>query len=360
MRILIVHPVMTFMGGGERLCCDTIRALQSGGHDLTILSSNFNPERLEGFFGYGQLFSRTNLMLYNSNDKRDQFGTSTHLFRHLRGQWKVLKQAMGSHDLKFDLIFSTQDPGYIPALNRPIIQWGYFPKTFSYPRSLPKTLRTLPPRLHYRQQISRIALVLAISRYSKESLDREWKRPIKLLYPACNMVRASSKRDLVVTAARAIPGKRLEDFWAIARARPRYEFVMLITRDPYSSEYANDLIRKTPSNGRIVFDPKKELYHSILGEAKVYLHFMQNEHFGITVVEAMSASCVPIVHDSGGPGEIVDDPSGFRWKRIRDIPAILDSAMQMAPSEASRIRAQEFTFERFQQGLSSIFSEPKE
>jgi len=357
MRILIVHPVMTFLGGGERLCCDTIRALQSGGHDLTILSSSFEPEKLEKFFGYRQLFARANLMLYKSIDKKDQFGTPAHLFRHLRGQRKVLKQAMKVHDPNFDLVFSTQDPGYIPTMNRPVIQWGYFPKTFSFPTSLPRTVRSLSLRLHYQQQISRVGLVLAISRYSQESLDREWERPSKVLYPACNMVRATSKRDMVVTAARAIPGKQLELFWAIARLRPQYEFVMLLTRDPYSSEYSKDLVSQTPHNGKIVFDTEKELYHSVLGEAKVYLHFMRNEHFGITVVEAMSASCVPIVHDSGGPREIVDDSSGYRWQRIEDVPDIVDRAIKMAPSEASRLRAEEFGYERFQRGLSSIFSE---
>lgn len=189
------------------------------------------------------------------------------------------------------------------------------------------------------------------------SLDREWKRPTRLLHPACNMVSATSKRDLVVTVARAIPAKRLELFWEIARIRPEYEFVMLLTRDPYSSQYTNDLIRQTPHNGTIVFDPKKDLYHGILAQAKVYLHFMKNEHFGITVVEAMSASCVPIVHDSGGPGEIVNDLSGYRWERVEDIPDMVDRAMKMAPSEASRLRAQDFSYERFQIGLSSLFSE---
>src|SRR5467141_812058 len=104
-------------------------------------------------------------------------------------------------------------------MQRPVIQWGYFPRTFRYPKSLPRTIRSLPLRLHYHQQISRIGLVLAISQYSKTSLDREWKRPSRLLHPACNMVRPISKRDLVVTASRAVPGKRLELFWAVAKAR---------------------------------------------------------------------------------------------------------------------------------------------
>ena len=67
-RIFMVRPVMTFLSGGERLCYDTGRALQSGGHDLRVLSSNFEPEKLEKVFGYGQLFARVNWMLYKSID----------------------------------------------------------------------------------------------------------------------------------------------------------------------------------------------------------------------------------------------------------------------------------------------------
>src|SRR5260370_3416402 len=173
MRILIVHPVMTFLGGGERLCCDTIRALQSGGHDLTVLSSNFEPEKLEKFFGYGQLFARVNLMLYKSINGSDQFGTSTHLLRHLKGQQKVLQQGTRSSDPNFDLIFSTQDPGYLPAMHGPVIQWGYFPRTFSYPTSVPRPIGSLPVGLPCKQHVSSIALVLAISRYSYKRLGRE-------------------------------------------------------------------------------------------------------------------------------------------------------------------------------------------
>ncbi len=38
------------------------------------------------------------------------------------------------------------------------------------------------------------------------------------------------------------------------------------------------------------------------------------EHFGITVVEAMSAGCIPVVYKSGGHKEIVQDgKSGYLW-----------------------------------------------
>lgn len=39
----------------------------------------------------------------------------------------------------------------------------------------------------------------------------------------------------------------------------------------------------------------------IFSEARVGLHTMKDEHFGITIVEMMSAGLVTIAHASGGP-----------------------------------------------------------
>src|SRR6266540_1694231 len=117
------------------------------------------------------------------------------------------------------------------------------------------------------------------------------------------MVTQKPKKNLVVTVGRAISQKRLELFWRVASLCPKYEFAMLLTQDPGHLEYSKRLSRGSPANGMTIFNPSRETYHEILGEAKVYLHLMEGEHFGITIVEAMSAGCVPVVHDSGGPKE---------------------------------------------------------
>jgi len=44
------------------------------------------------------------------------------------------------------------------------------------------------------------------------------------------------------------------------------------------------------------------------------------EHFGITVVEAMSAGAIPFVYAMGGPAEIVaDGETGFHWRSIQEL-----------------------------------------
>lgn len=354
MRVLVVHPEMRFLGGGERLCCDTIRALLSMDHEVTLLSETFAPEKLEDFFGYGGLFERVHLSNYSATSREQHFGTPSHLIHHVRGQTRALSKLRHSDRRPFDLIFSTQDPGYIPDLSVPVLQWGYFPRYF--PDFPPGSLLSLPLQEYYKRKISRIGLVLAISQYSKLNLDTKWSRPSALIYPACNMVGAGSKRNLVVTVGRAIPAKRLELFWEVASICPNYEFAMLLTQDHNLMEYSRSLSRGSPVNGKTIFNPTKATYHKLLGEARVYLHFMKGEHFGITIVEAMSAGCVPVVHDSGGPKEIVTDGTGFRWQSSEEIPEMVDHAMKIAPSSASHLRAEDFTFEKFERRLSETFS----
>ncbi len=362
MKILVIHPVMAFLGGGERLCCETIRSLLYSGHEVTMLSEAFDPARVENYFGYNGLFDRVDLAFYPATNRAGELGGSSHLIHHLRGQSHALKELRHSHPSSFDLIFSTQEPGYLPDMNKPVIQWGYFPRLFprlSNSRSAGAAvtaIRWLPLRKYYGRKISRIGLVLAISQFSKWYLDREWKRPSMLVYPACNMVARGAKRNLVVTVARAVPIKRLELFWHVAKLRPEYEFVMLITRDPDFLEYSTRLSRASPNNGSVIINPARDVYHKFLGEAKVYLHLMEKEPFGITIVEAMSASCVPIVHDSGGPREIVHDNVGSRWRKIDDIPGLVDKGMSVSPSAAAKRRAQDFNYEVFEKRLSSIFS----
>jgi len=324
------------------------------------LSEVFDPIKTENFFGYRGLFDRVVLSLYPPSDRAGRVGTVSHMLHQVGAQNRTLQGLGNGHDFPFDLIFSTQEIGYIPDLALPVIQWGYFPASFprlSRSRSagaLARAIRWLPLRMYYKRKVSRIGLVLAISEYSKFHLDKEWNRPSVLVYPACNMVDPGVKRALVVTAARAVPIKRLELFWEIARTRPQYEFAMLLTQDPHMVEYSNQLSKRAPSNGVTIFNPSKEAYHKLLGEAKVYLHLMQREHFGITVVEAMSASCVPVVHDSGGPREIVRQV-GFRWQVAEDIPSMVDAAMKRSPSSEARRRAQDFSVEKFDERLSSVF-----
>jgi alpha-1,2-mannosyltransferase len=67
---------------------------------------------------------------------------------------------------------------------------------------------------------------------------------------------------------------------------------------------------------KIITNAKRETLKQLLACSRVYLHSKKNEHFGISIVEAMSLGCIPVVHDSGGPKEFV--PDTFRFKTIEE------------------------------------------
>jgi glycosyltransferase involved in cell wall biosynthesis len=55
---------------------------------------------------------------------------------------------------------------------------------------------------------------------------------------------------------------------------------------------------------------------SAMRKAKTYFHPMVGEHFGMSIVESMSAGLVPIVPDIGGPTEYV--PKKFHFKTLEE------------------------------------------
>ena len=347
LEILLVHPLWSAMGGGDRLCCETIRSLKLQGHELVLLSGDFHPDRVERFFGYDGIFHDVVIRTY-PYDPRERFGSYKHLLHHIRAQKRILSQ-----ESDYDVVLSTQDAGYIPDVRNPVLQWGYFPNLLS------NGLYAWPMRRHYSWKIKRIALVLAISGYSKARFDQTWRVPTRLVYPACNMVRPSHVRDnIVVTAARGVPEKRLQLFWEVARHCPNYRFVLLLTVDPRFEELAKSLQETVPANGRVIVNHIKAIYDEVLSRSRIYLHLMNGEHFGITVVEAMSAGCVPVVHASGGPREIVGD-SGLLWRRVEEIPRLLaaaDAAYESL-SERSMERARNFSQEKFDVRLGEALEE---
>ena len=58
------------------------------------------------------------------------------------------------------------------------------------------------------------------------------------------------------------------------------------------------------------------------------IHTMEDEHFGIAVAEMVRAGCIPLVHDSGGPVEIVGGHSELRFRSVEEGAAALRAVME--------------------------------
>lgn len=81
-----------------------------------------------------------------------------------------------------------------------------------------------------------------------------------------------------------------------------------------------------------------------LGKATAALHTMENEHFGISVVECMAAGCVVVAHESGGPQQdIVVDwqgrPTGYLAGSSEQFVSWLLAVLHTDPQQREQLAA---------------------
>ena len=84
------------------------------------------------------------------------------------------------------------------------------------------------------------------------------------------------------------------------------------------------------------------------------------EHFGISVVEAMSAGAVPVVYEHGGPAAIVREAGCGEVFATTDelatktVALVRDDARREILAAAARVRAADFAFDHFAERLDAL------
>jgi len=138
--------------------------------------------------------------------------------------------------------------------------------------------------------------------------------PVDAIVFSSKCFKAQKEDNLVAVIASYTPKRHLEQLPLIAQQTKAAKFIVVSKTD----EYSMPTIQKLEENICVLHVKDKitllknvsftELQR-ILAKAKVYLHMMPFDHFGISVVEAMASGCVPVVHRSGGPWTDILDAS---------------------------------------------------
>jgi glycosyltransferase involved in cell wall biosynthesis len=209
-----------------------------------------------------------------------------------------------------------------------------------------------------------VGILLSVSDFTRGFIEKKWGRQSMTVYPPCpveafsEFSRVQSRENLVLTVGRIVPEKRLHLFVELARIVPNTRFVAIGSVSDERSAYYEQLKRMAPENVSFVLSPLRKA-RDLLGRAMAYVHCAENEHFGITIVEAMAAGCVPIVHDSGGPREIVNKDVGFRWRDLataaRQIAMLSENDnLRRELSAGSSARAKQFRPEVFESKMANV------
>ncbi len=343
MRIVLVHPRMSVMGGGERVAIHSIKEALREGHEVSLATEEFDVDGFEDFFGVQGFFKNIQLLTYRPFRPIIRKAV---LYQRLIYHQSRLRKIVSKRRM-FDLILNTAEVANQPSTRLPAIQYCYFPEYFSHLESNghSKLWESYywPAKVFYHDRVSRIDRLLAVSDFTRKFVRDRWGREATTLYP------------LVVTVGRMAPEKRMELFLEIARRLPDIDFAIIGSIVTDKGSYYDMLKTAAPANVSFVVAPLRKV-REILGSAKVYVHCAQNEHFGITIVEAMAAGCVPVVNDSGGPREIVSDDVGYRWNSIGEASTqvstmIEDDDLRREKSKAAVLRADLFGPAPFELGI---------
>lgn len=261
----------------------------------------------------------------------------------------------------------------ISYIHYPLLNHFYFTQKFPYIRKDQSHLIGVLPYALFEKHFTSDdgKLLLANSQYTADEIKKFSGKKATVLYPPVQSTHFSKnpvtltekpRKNLVVTISRFGASKKLEKIPYIALLTdPSIQFA-IIGRVHYRSVLVSlqKLIKKLGLTDRVKLftDIPREEMKEMLKSAKIYLHTMVGEHFGISIVEAMAMGCTPVVHDSGGAKEFV--PPELRYNSIHEAATrITKETYDWSPKKALKIIriAEKFREENFSNEFMKLFKQ---
>ena len=138
-------------------------------------------------------------------------------------------------------------------------------------------------------------------------------------------------------------------------------FIMLgLIFNEGNKAYYDDLVKNKPDNVEIKINITEDDKVELLKKAAIYIHMKRNEHYGISVVEAMSYGLVPVVPESGGPWEDIIEHGRYGYgfnsvdeavEKIKNVDYDIVTTIQNSMDR--------FSFARFYDNMHDLIEEVK-
>lgn len=374
MKIIIAFPTLNSLGGAERVCVFLIKALSKNyavtlatldRTNWTLLERAFNETSRpdDEFYLLSRVPEIPTLTL------RQAFIALSFAFElfllTLRHRRELLMNMGG------EITDAIGDVVYINALPLKLM--------YVYPQIQPKLgaqwkcyskLYDLFTRLLKGQN----NVILANSKFNQNIIRKDLGKNALAVYPpvALHGIKAipknANRENTVVTISRFRSAKGLLIIPDIAAHMRDCKFILIGITDKNSDECIQNLRKKMKElhveNRMEIFT--NESFSFILKKltlAKVFLHTQAFEAFGMSVVEAMAAGCVPVVPRDGGPWfDILEEKEGeygFSYtstsEAAQKIRMLLDNEkLRVQVSARASRRASDFDSSVFESRISSI------
>ncbi len=188
-----------------------------------------------------------------------------------------------------------------------------------------------------RMKLYRVNKVICNSYFTKRFIDKEFGVKSTVIYPPVDNKRLKPKKkenvilnvgrfsQLAQAKKQAVLISAFKTFYDSGNIN--WSFVLAGGSEVGSKNYVKALKKSAKTYPiQIIESPDFNQIASLYGKAKIYwsaagynidekLNPAKVEHFGITLVEAMSAGCVPLAYSAGGHKEIIDNgENGYLWR----------------------------------------------
>lgn len=323
MKIGIIHPSFEILGGAETTTLHLLNILKKTKHFTTLYtvrppnlqeSQNFKIHKVAKnnfplFWKY-QRMKENRKIFFDSNFEEVLVVSGGGLTLENTSVKKVILYCHSTFEGEYHFA-SKKITGLLGTYHK-IIQ-----------NNLRKSLETI--------QSSKIILVCN-SNYTREAVFRLFQKDSRVVYPPVDIKKYSRwfdtpKRNSIITLSRFSPEKNLN--FAIDLVESSNLFYELIGNVKFKSQIKlYDCLNQSVKNSKkILLRPNvsSEDIERSLGSSKVYLQ-TSKETFGISVIEAISAGCIPIVPDNSAFVETVPFDV-LRFKEKDDAITKLKDAM---------------------------------
>lgn len=223
--------------------------------------------------------------------------------------------------------------------------------------------------------------VITNSKYSSKAIfDAYGLSKIIILYPPVDVekfrnisfssssssTQKDNREDYILVISRIEPSKKLENAIALAKMLKDKKIgkgmIIVGNLEPFYFEYSQQLKKMIKSLDledyiKLEIDASLEKLLSLLKISNVFFHPRSGEHFGMSIVEAMSSGLVPIVTDEGGQTEFV--PTKYQYHTIEQAVDIVKSALDIPNSERVSISdsVMKFSISNYKKNFQKILIE---
>lgn len=368
MQIGVLHDSLNFRGGAEKVCLETISAVQELGHSVVLGTIDRTDwASVDSFLGR-EVRPSKEVHLWGVNSAVFRVYTSTLLPIVLSRLRRICGVCVFTN---LDVFPLSVDVGYLHFLPLCAIPRHGAEKPYSDRRYIYSFLGQKAQNRALKGL--RVKRLIANSSFSRRMIRDNMGYDPVVIHPPVDVRRfapngENTRKKRIVAVARLSPEKNLGLVLSVAEKTPEADVVIIGSLAGASSrQYLNELRKAVSSrkitNVSILVNVPWQSAVRILHSSSVFLNATKGETFGIAVVEAMAAGVVPVVHRSGGQWEDIlaksDGLHGFSFadakEAVEKARAVLsDERMLHTIQRRNEAWVENFSSKRFREKMGAI------